>query len=126
MKKLKIFTLVIFVLCLAGCGKNYDVVCTQTFDEKSGDSTIKHEARVEFNEKNGKITDSHFVMKFDTQEDAKEWCSMLQSVHGEKIVCNGKEITSNNYFELEKNLGNDVTTKEEGIKSLESQGFTCK
>lgn len=122
MKKIFCLFIMIFALCLTGCGEK-TTRCTS--DEK--DDFVNYEYEIYSNgDKVTKIVEK-VTYEFDSEEDAKE------AIDGEKpefdtddikFSRDGKVVTAVATYKVEKD--DEVTSKKELIDSIESGGYTCK
>ena len=136
MKKVCLFTtLVAILLLVTGCGKN-EVVCTQSV------SGVKVDMILNFNGDKVDAMGLKYTMDLSNYSDAQvdaiksqNLCSTVQAAMGTystaftncKQNMENKNLVITADFDLEKVPGmkEDNSTKEEIIKSLESQGYKC-
>lgn len=131
MKKVAIL-FVVGLFLVSGCGKKNQVTCTATQEENGQKYTMTITADM----KDDKVSSVSAKMAFDSEDTAKSFCGILGLVNSmaededSKVNydCGKKSITIKNYEKLAESEGEEVKglTKEEFIKGLEEEKFTCK
>ena len=131
MKKFAIL-FVVGLFLVSGCGKKNQVTCTAAQEEEGQKYTMTLTADI----KDDKVSGVSAKMDFDNEDTAKSFCGILGLVNSmaedenSKVNydCGKKSITIKNYENLAESEGEEVTniSKEEFIKELEEEGFTCK
>lgn len=131
MKRYFLIVLCILLLCVVGCSKNNQIICSKTITE-DGETVL--EERTFYLDKNSKVETASETFTFSSKEDAKDYCDMFNDVFGSNysdlIICSDKEITINNYEKLIDGEDSSIRivglTKEELINLGDSSGYTCK
>ena len=122
--KRSLFISFIALLLLTACGRGADIICTKEFNR---DVNVKTTYYFYFTD--GKTTSSDLIEIFEKQEDADETCEEYKEAMNKnkdyfkdsKLDCNGKKVEARNVPISKKNA-----TKENIVKELEEEGFTCK
>lgn len=115
----KVVVLGVAVLLLTGCAKT--VKCTT----KDKDSKMKYSVKGTFKKDN--LQKYSYTITYETKDDAKTACDSAKkaakSNDNMKAKCSGKKVTVT--MTRPKDTKSEVT-KDEFVKSYESEGMTCK
>lgn len=106
---MKKIVIILIVLLMVGCSKKPNVTCTEENDI--------FKTKVELYFENDKLTKAISISEYEEEALAKQVCTTL----GDKVTCYKNKVEVNDY--LNSYIGEN---KEEVIKTLESQGLTCK
>ncbi len=133
-KYLKLFSILLVLLVLAGCGKQNKLVCSATMDEEGVKMT--GEITALFDSSN-KFTDAEVTYILDNETTAQTYCSLFKLAEDEekgiKVECSGKKITIKGFGNMIADDEDDEElknmTKEDFKKYMESSEeakYTCK
>lgn len=131
MKKYLLVLACAVLLLTAGCGKSSSknqVKCTGTQTEDG--ITIKGEVTADLDNDN-KITDAVVVYELSDKTYAEQYCSLFKLFEsagdGVSVSCSGNKITIKGFANIDDGDGKLAgMTKEDFIKSMEEEQFTCK
>ena len=131
MKKFAVL-FVVGLFLVSGCGKKNQVTCTGTHEE----SGQKYSMTVTADIKDDKVSSVSAKLAFDNEDYAKSFCAMLGLTNSfaeegdSKIeyTCDKKSITIKNFEAISESDGEPIIglAKEEFIKGLQGEEFTCK
>ncbi len=128
------------LLLLTGCGSSGDkVVCTATESEGGMSMTAEVTAKL----KDNKVDSAEAAIVFDSEETASQYYGMLALVEsfsedGKKLGAklDGKKVTIENFAnvieeEADEEEGTEAVkvigeSKEDFIKLMEAEGYSCK
>ena len=120
----------ISILFVTGCGSKNQVKCTGTFTE--GGFSMDADLIADF-DGDEKITDAKVIMDLKDSTTANQFCTLYKmaedSAKGITVSCSGSKITITGFGKLESEDDDDKfvgKTKEEFIKAMEAENFTCK
>lgn len=122
---------VMLLFVVTGCGSKNQVKCTGTQTESG--ITIKGEVIADLDNDN-KITDATVVYDLGDKTTADQYCALFKLMEnadkGVSVSCSGSKITIKGYANMESEDDDDDVllgaTKEEFIKAMEKENFTCK
>ena len=131
---MKKYFLVVFCALLlfvvTGCGNKNQVKCTGSFSE--GGMNMEAEMIADLDE-NDKVVDVTAVMDLGNSDTANSFCSLYKLMEdkekGVEVSCSGSKITIKGYANVEAGEDEDQVvgkTKDEFIKLMEEEDFTCK
>ncbi len=131
---MKKYFLVVFCALLlfvvTGCGNKNQVKCTGSFSE--GGMSMDAEIIADLDD-NDKVTDVTAIMDLKDKDTATQFCSLYKMFADEEkgieISCSGSKITIKGYSKLEAETEEeDIVgkTKDEFIKAMQEEKFTCK
>ena len=130
MKKcLLVVTCALLLFLTTGCGKK-QLKCSATVTEDG--VTMKGEVIADL-DKDDKIEDATIIYTFDDKEQAETYCSFIKLLEdkdkGVLVDCKDNKITITGYANIEDEEGSDGmvgASKEEFIKAVKEEGFTCE
>ena len=119
-KAIKIIGLLLVVFLVTGCGE--DIKC-----KKEVNDNAKYKITVKARVADGKIFQANATLKFNNKKDAKDMCDLNKMITNEdvSIVCDDNYVYIYGYEYLEMATGKKTISKDEFLKSLKKQGFTC-
>lgn len=106
---MKKIILLITILMLVGCSKKADTICTQEGELFT--------TKVELFFENNILTNATSISEYESENLANQICSTL----GDKVKCYENKVEIIDY--IKPHVGK---TKNDVIKTLNSQGFICK
>lgn len=126
----------LFVFCavllfgVVGCSKKNQVVCSKTTTEE--DISVTEEGVYEL-DKDNKVTSASGTLTFSDKDTAESYCSMFQAdpESAKYVSCSGKKITIKNLEEFASDEEDEADkivglTKDELVKALTEDGYSCK
>ena len=129
---MKKYYLVVFCALLlfvvTGCGKN-QVKCTGSYSE--GGMNISADIIADL-DKDDKVTGATVVYDLKDSKTAEQYCSVFKLAEdkekGIEVSCSGSKITIAGFANMDDEDEEKMTgkTKEEFIKAMEEEKFTCK
>ena len=131
MKKYLLALVCATLVFAVGCGNKNQLKCTGTQTE--GGVTVKGEVIADLDADN-KITDATIVYDLGEKDTADQYCSIFKLMedtdNGVTVSYSGTKITIKGFAKLESEDDDDDgllgATKEEFIKAMEKEEFTCK
>ena len=123
-KSFLIIFMVVILLVVTGCGNN-QVKCSGEYNESNVNIVADIIADLD---KDDKVASAKMIFDLKDDESANLVCDTYKKLMEEKdgvtVTCSGSKITIDGYTNLDKELLG--VSKEEFIKGMESQKFTCK
>lgn len=120
----------VLVFVVTGCGNKNQVKCTGSFSE--GGMNMDAEVIADLDDAD-KVVDVTAIMDLKDKDTASQFCSLYKMFADEEkgieISCSGSKITIKGFSKLEAETEEDDVTgkaKEEFIKAMEEEEFTCK
>ena len=129
MKKYLFVLVCALLLLVTGCGNKNQVKCTGK-DESTG---MEAQIVADFDD-NSKLVDASVVYDVKDKDTVEQYCSLFKLMEntdkGVSVSCSGTKITIKGFAKMEADEDEEDSmigkTKEEFIKAMEEEKFTCK
>lgn len=112
---------------LTGCGKKHEVTCSGSMSE--GGINLKADVTAKLDD-NDKVKTATAVYKFDDKKTAEQYCKLFKMFEtadtGIKVTCSDTKITFEGFENMESEDNFAGMSKEDFIKTMEEEKFTCK